>query len=259
MDINVVSWNMQGWGSIYGANEKKNSLFRTIQGAPKDTTVIMLQECGDPEKTGMVNGKRLISPNTGETFICQAVYSDPTAYVRRCTTAILVSENIRVESSGILMPYGVARPLVCVVINGICYGTIHAIANRADSVLQVKASLKELSKNYVGWVLMGDFNSSPNDYAADAIHERLNEVLISGTVSRPGYKCKMIFSKNPTQGENGARTAALDFAFISSNAGEANIMLIDTNTKVINMQQFAGPGKYLSDHNLVGLRLTGLE
>ncbi len=23
MDINVVSWNMQGWGSKYGANEKK--------------------------------------------------------------------------------------------------------------------------------------------------------------------------------------------------------------------------------------------
>lgn len=42
--------------------------------------------------------------------------------------------------------------------------TLHAIPNPADSITQVKTTLKELETNKLPWVLFGDFNSSPEDY-----------------------------------------------------------------------------------------------
>lgn len=248
---------MQGWGSQYGDDEKMISLFRSIRNFSKGSTIIMLQECGDPDKTGLKQGVTLTSPFTNEKFQCYINHSDPTAFVKRCSTAILVSEGLNVTNYGILLPYGVTRPVVCVEVGGICFGTLHAIANQSESVPQVKTSLINLASQYQNWMLIGDFNSNPQDYADYAQQEKLNDVLLSGTVSRPGYTCKMIFSKAPTQGANGNRTNLLDFAFISSNVNEENILYTeDFKTKVINIKQLSSSNYYLSDHNLVGLSLS---
>lgn len=260
MFINVVSWNMQGWGSQYGDTEKIYSLFRAIQGFPPDSTVIMLQECGDPEETGLCPGTLWENPFTNENYKCYVNYSDSTADIKRCSTAILVSENLTVTSKGILTSYGVSRPTVYVEINNICFGTLHAIANEADSVPQVKDSLIELSRNYDDWLLMGDFNSVPSKYASgnEIYSEILNSITIGGTSSRPGFECNMIYSDTPTQGRNGTRKALLDFAFVCKDCNDENILFVDLDlqTKIINEKLFSSYNQYLSDHNMIGLQLT---
>lgn len=247
---------MQGWGSQYGDDEKISALFRSIQNVPEGSKIIMLQECGDPKVTHVTHDSIFTSPYTNEKFRCHANDTDPTAFVKRCSTAILASEELAVTSCGNFFPYGISRPVVYVEIDGICYATLHAIANSEDSVLQVKSSIEKLSNQFADWVLLGDFNSQPWDYVDEPESEHLNNVLITGTQKRPGISCKMIFSDSPTQGANGNRDTSLDFAFVSNSKNEENIGIYDGDSKrVINIQQYTESGCSLSDHNLIGLEL----
>ncbi len=261
MNFNVFSWNMQGWGNQYHNNEipedaKIKAALHSMRNAPHNSRILMLQECGNPESTGLSENSIWTGPD-GERYICHINAADPTADNLRCSTAILVSENLDVEECGAETFAGVTRPCVYVVIGGIRFATMHAIANGSASVPDVKKAIENLAKKGESWLLMGDFNSNPTNYAVNPVPEKLNDVLIGGTYDRPICICKMIYSKNPTQGRDGNRTASLDFAFLSSDAEEGTILHYDlgTKTKMINEQQFAGPRKYLSDHNLIGLSL----
>ncbi len=266
-EINVVSWNMQGWGNKYQndgvpADEKILMLINSLRNFIEGSTVIMLQECGDPEKTGLIKNKTWKGPD-GEIYRCLITKTDPLASIRgkRCSTAILVSEKLTVSTAVELSLDG-ARPMVYVVINKMRFGTLHAIADESQSVTQVKSYLDLLAAGNDKWILMGDFNSRPEKYVTEKEKqylrpEKLNDVAIRGTTSRPSRACKMIFSGQPTQGMNGQRKASLDFAFLSDNFKEEDVIPYDgARMKVMNQELFAGSGKYLSDHNLIGLKLA---
>lgn len=248
---------MQGWGSQYGLDAKKKALFKTISGLKPGNTIVMLQECGNPETTGLTQGEK-IKIDSKKNFYCNINYPDPSADALRCSTAILGDEKLGDISGEAFFPQGVSRPVVCVEVGNICFATIHAIANQSYSISEVKASLCLLAEKYERWILMGDFNSEPSDYTSEKPKpEKLNSVTIGGTESRPGLECKMIFSKKATQGPDGGRNRNFDFAFVSKNFSDDNFLpFSESGTKVSNTQQTTPGSHYLSDHNLIGVRLS---
>jgi endonuclease/exonuclease/phosphatase family metal-dependent hydrolase len=170
----------------------------------------------------------------------------------------LANEGLDAKNMEINFTHGVTRPMISVVVGNTCFATIHAIANPTESISQVKDSLRVLANKYNSWILMGDFNSEPSDYTSEKPKpEKLNSVTIGGTESRPGLECKMIFSKKATQGPDGGRNRNFDFAFVSKNFSDDNFLpFSESGTKVSNTQQTTPGSHYLSDHNLIGVRLS---
>ena len=251
----ISSWNVQGG---FGTNRDLIKDYIS-QDYPN---ILLLQEQGAPETTGLVQDQEFKIGNT--EFVAAVVIKDPTADNQRCTTAICVERNLyRHVVKGGTVYYGAYRPLCYVqMASEVVIATIHAIANSADSVPQVKKFLDVLNgyetevdakfKSGMDWILMGDFNSEPESYPirsnAGATHARLranypNKIEYSGSISRGRHSCYIMYDECSTQGPNGKRYNKYDYVFYS-NQTKFGIRSIS------NYLIKKGEG-WKSDHNLV--------
>ena len=227
----IVSWNMQGWGSGRPEeNEKMRALCRAIakqvEQENQSEMIILLQECGNPETSGMNPGTVIQNPYDGQYYVCQMIVSDRTAQALRCSTAILTSYEMEVAETSCLYPYGITRPVVYIIYKNVIIATIHAIADASQSVAQLKAVMQTLDKkkeeeNRDAWILMGDFNTDPHAFVPTG--EKIfwnvkNYIQYAGTSRNPKYAW-LIATRYPTQGGGSppVRNAYLDYAFMSDN------------------------------------------
>ena len=275
MRINVASWNMQGWTCDGDRNAKILGLSHTLadyRSYEHDGWIVMLQEAGKPQPDGLYKNKDVDMQEMGVTLRCHALATDPTAGVERCTTAVLSDLTGRAGVNSIATKVeiycGVGRPMVCLIVNGIVFATLHAISGGNDAVADVKRAIRLLKGMNKPWFLAGDFNADPllhyyNDAERNASQPDTVNRLYIGTRSR-NTEYGMLYSAHPTQGASPVRDSRLDYAFMDTGfighiAGfvwdthhvppARNERLI-TNVKVRD----SGAGVYtLSDHNLIGV------
>lgn len=258
----ILSWNMQGWSRTGGEpEEKKKALLDLLDNHMRVDAVFGLQECGDPRTSGIAVGRPFTTDN-GKSYTCRWVEIDHTADVNRCTTAIFASSNLEV-TGGSCYPSGVTRPVLYVVVNRRLIATVHAIANEAESVEQIKAVMTHFESmrnrgEITSWILMGDFNSSPECYvsAGQSVYFNIkNRIQFSGTGTRLQKYAWMVVSRTATQGEGGERTRRLDYAFLSDDLGTAHVtpFLGGAGELLGNVKVRNATNQVLSDHNLVGM------
>lgn len=129
-----------------------------------DYNIILVQEAGTNEIVDFAL--------QGTTYIPAVHTFDPTADIKRCKTVVYIDESLTDNVVGEIKEptNGVGRILTGIVLEEpesgqqIAITTIHATANRNDSVSDVKTALAYLNKHFPVWLLAGDFNSKPEDY-----------------------------------------------------------------------------------------------
>lgn len=246
-DVRVSSWNSQG--SFIEKRQYLNNLLSS--NAPN---ILCIQEEGKPNRTGYATGQSFMIGD--DEFKCVWSKTDPTAINERCTVAIMVEKKFEkhVINAGCFFPW-VSRP-VCYIdlASGVRIATMHAIANSANSVSEVRNAIKWVDKDFPGgnWLLTGDFNSSPfvYDLSRNQIFpNRENKIQYFGSSSREQKYCNILFDAGFTQGPAGKRCSSLDFAF----TGENHYFKVKriSNRMVIN-----DDGEHVSDHNLIQLYLS---
>lgn len=247
--VQISSWNAQG-----GFRYKKDCLAGML--SSRLPNILLIQEegtiDGNAGGTGYEEGE--VFQIGGYFYQCVIACADSTAKKKRCTTAIMVEK--------ILLPHirnagweinSVGRPMCYVdMASGVRIATVHAIANRSDSIGAVKGFISYLDTCGQGadWILMGDFNSEPWNYDVNRVQLQPNREQIiqyQGSSTRPMF-CNLIADSQPTQGPAGTRCRYLDFAFTSD--GHKFAVNGITNRMVHNAS-----GEYCSDHNLIQLNV----
>lgn len=259
MAVTVLSWNMQGWGD----GKKLDALFSCIKRNNLKDVVILLQECGNPAISGLNAGAEIRNPYNGETYICRYSATDPAAKSLRCTTAILTSKSVDISKASLAYPKGVTRPLLYIIADGTLFATIHAIANAANSVDEIKGCMQFLEEerqkqNISFWILMGDFNAPPFDFVpegTDVYFDTKNKVQIRGSSTRVQQFAWMLVTRYATQGSDlQRRESYLDYAFMSINTKDWEVSSFNPKKKDLldNQKMYDSTYKTLSDHNMVG-------
>ena len=185
--IRITSWNAQG-NALLKISENRYSIL------PSDRdNILLVQEAGSRngytvEKFGRVN------------YRCHFAQHE-TADNKRCTTGILVCENYCSNLKPINLP-DVRRPLVsCKILLkhfSLYIVTVHATAHYSVSKREIEAIVRYLKcdiKDNDQWILMGDFNLSPE------------QLLTSSDISKESVLCSGL----PTH-QSGSQ---LDYAIIS--------------------------------------------
>ena len=257
MPLYVLSWNMQGWSQGAKADALNWYIWSSFNN--DDQIIILLQECGSPRNCRLRNNT-IVEWN--DDFTCVRYMPDPTADDQRCSVAVLASNNIGGVNGGI-ETIGVNRVLMYVRCNNGVVATIHAPSGVPETVPYVNSALdicKRVSTHNPdnipdhdpnSWLLMGDFNSNPNNYNLNGIvlfPEVTNFIIYDGSHFRP-KNCDMIYSANNTQGANGIRVNLLDFAFMGHNGYFSDNLLQNNGLSFINRTM-------TSDHNLIGLQFN---
>lgn len=253
--LRISSWNMQGNG---------RGKINYIQPQNSDDKIVQFcQESGVPETTGF---------NLGESYgsyVCVNTAVDAVASNQRCTTSCLVSKNIARDCVPLKFESSLHRPVIGCTFHGTDLGlfTYHATANDAESVLEVKKIIEALNTECGSngkWILMGDFNSTPDRYDCDnrlVSPNWLNYIRVSSTRARATERdyCYLLFSDRPTQGARGTRTRSLDYVFMSKALGESGLIYSQPNPQVENYSVTDGANSVISDHNriTIGLNLGG--
>lgn len=244
--VQISSWNAQG-----DFRRKKDYLAGMI--SSELPNILLVQEEGVPGGTGMDEDEEF---KIGDVdYQCVIACTDSTAKIERCTTAIMVEK--------ILLPHirnfgcetkSVERPMCYVnMASGVRIATVHAVANRRESIGAVKGFISYLDTCGQGadWILMGDFNSVPWDYDVNQVQLQFNQEQIiqyQGSKKRNQKFCKLIADSQPTQGPAGTRRRYLDFAFTSDGHNFA----VDGIT---NRMVHKARGVHCSDHNLIQLNV----
>lgn len=245
MDILISSWNAQG-----DFRNKKDYLVGKIP--PVLPNILLIQEEGVPYGTGMGWSEEFKIGSLD--FKCVIACTDSTAKNKRCTTAIMVEKILlcNILKSG-CETKSVERPMCYVdMTSGVRIATVHAIANRSDSIGAVKGFISYLNTCGKGaeWILMGDFNSEPWDYYVHQVQLKFNQEqrIQYQSGSAKSKFCNLIADSQPTQGPAGKRRSYLDFAF----TGDGHKFAVNgiTNRMVHNAK-----GVHCSDHNLIQLNV----
>lgn len=246
-DVRVSSWNSQG--DFRDKSTYLNNLLSSY--APN---ILCVQEEGTPGRTGYAEGETFMIG--ADEFKCVWSEPDPTAKNERCTVAIMVEKKFQkhVINAGSFSQW-VSRP-VCYIdlASGVRIATIHAIANSADSVSEVRKAIEWLDENSPGgnWLLTGDFNSSPfvYDLSRNQISpNRESKIQYFGSSSREQKYCNILFDAGVTQGAQGKRCKSLDFAFSGSNH-------YFTVNRISNTMVTDESANHVSDHNLIQIYLS---
>lgn len=252
--MKVVSWNAQGGAAT---EEKLNALMRVIaeENSFHFPCVIFIYEAGPSGSTGFEQGDTYVFPNN-ITYTCIYAKKEDTAVNERCTTCVLTNINPRNITNIITHQYNTYRETV-----GIEYDEavrihgIHAIANRNESVTEIRELMREIDQDVLPWMFIGDFNSCPDDFLLqnDTVSEvggelfsdgKMYQMQYDGTHDRNQKYCNIWIPGYETQGAKGKRKRKLDFFFTDDSnwidvQNVKNIYMTDSN------------GNYLSDHNLI--------
>ena len=248
--LRLHSFNSQG-----GFKRKAKSIRLNSLSDRECINVLLIQESGS-EKTGFVQNEHFLIGDV--EFVCIAVGKDE--FCSRCTTIICVEAAYKEFFTPLeTVTVGVNRPDIIILYQeGLEVGkefliaTLHAIPNPADSITQVKSTLKELETNKLPWVLFGDFNSSPEDYL-DSKEKSLRPTRLYNVNIATIDNCYMYFPLGYTQGARGERTNLLDFMFVSpyNKTISCSIILSDPSNESI----YDNNGKVISDHNMVSISI----
>ena len=167
-----------------------------------------------PEEDQQIEAYVAMSGLTKQDYITRrlmhrdvVVQGNPRVY-KACTTSCLVSKNIARDCVPLKFESSLHRPVIGCTFHGTDLGlfTYHATANDAESVLEVKKIIEALNTECGSngkWILMGDFNSTPDRYDCDnrpVIPNWLNYIRVSSTRARATERdyCYLLFSDRPT-------------------------------------------------------------
>lgn len=251
LSMKVISWNTQG-----GAAEKLSALAAVISewNPENEPCVIFIYEGGPSHSTGFPEGY-YFDVNNGR-YSCIYVKAEGVAINKRCTTYMFTNVDPRYITNILRYQYGTYREAAGIELNQAIriYG-VHAIANAGESVGQIRNLIREIDKDILPWMFIGDFNAEPNNFLLPNDRpEKVNGKQFSdgnmyqmqyyGSHDRGQRYCHIWVPDHETQGANGVRTKRLDF-FFTDHSNWVNVL------DVKNIYMKDSNNNHLSDHNLI--------